>query len=268
MPAEVMLSSAAALLAYMLALWLVSLRLHDVSVVDPAWGSGFAIVALIASLSGDGDPGRRALAAALVSVWGLRLTVHLLRRKLHEPGEDPRYGDMRAGHGERFGLVSLGTVFVLQGALIWVVSLPVQAIGWRHGDLAALDVAGALAWAVGFAFEAVGDLQLARFKADPANRGRVMNRGLWRYTRHPNYFGDFAMWWGIYALALAAGAWWTAVGPLVMSTLLIRVSGKALLEARMQSRPGYAEYVARTSGFFPRPPRRGSAQARPEGSSK
>jgi steroid 5-alpha reductase family enzyme len=190
----------------------------------------------------------------------LRLTVHLARRNLGK-GEDRRYAEMRRRHGDRWPLRSLIVVFWLQGALMWVVSLPVQ-VGMTDptpAGLGALDWAGAALWSVGFAFEAVGDLQLTRFKADPANRGKVMDRGLWRYTRHPNYFGDFCVWWGIWLVALSTGsAWWTAVGPAVMSVLLIRVSGAALLERSLiRRREGYADYVARTSAFFPWPPRRG-----------
>ena len=253
---EVLGVSAGALLAYVLALWLVSLRLRDVSIVDPAWGVGFVLVAWLAFALGHGCRGRRLLLAVLVSAWGLRLGAYLLARKLRERREDPRYSRMRAHHGERFALVSLGTVFLLQGALIWVVALPIAAAAPQPDRLDVLDALGAAIWAVGLVFEAVGDHQLARFKADPANAGKVMDRGLWRYTRHPNYFGDFLVWWGVYLIALSTGgAWWTVIGPLVMSTLLIRVSGKRLLEHHMRARPGYAEYVARTSGFFPRPPR-------------
>jgi steroid 5-alpha reductase family enzyme len=258
--AEVLLVSAGGLLGYVLALWALSLPLRDVSIVDPAWGAGFVIVALLALAIGQGCHGRRLLLAVLVTLWGLRLAGHLLARKLREPGEDPRYGEMRERRGERFALWSLATVFPLQGALIWVVSLPIQAAAPQPDRLGLLDGIGAAVWAVGMFFEAVGDLQLSRFKADPANRGTVMQRGLWRYTRHPNYFGDFLLWWGIYLIALSTGdAWWTIAGPLCMSTLLIRVSGKKLLEDRMRARPGYAEYVSRTSGFFPLPPRRSSS---------
>jgi steroid 5-alpha reductase family enzyme len=258
--AEVLLVSAGGLLGYVLALWALSLPLRDVSIVDPAWGAGFVIVALLALAIGQGCHGRRLLLAVLVTLWGLRLAGHLLARKLREPGEDPRYGEMRERRGERFALWSLATVFLLQGALIWVVSLPIQAAAPQPDRLGLLDGIGAAVWAVGMFFEAVGDLQLSRFKADPANRGTVMQRGLWRYTRHPNYFGDFLLWWGIYLIALSTGdAWWTIAGPLCMSTLLIRVSGKTLLEDRMRARPGYAEYVSRTSGFFPLPPRRSSS---------
>jgi steroid 5-alpha reductase family enzyme len=253
---EVMAVSAVALLGYMLVLWLASLRLRDVSIVDPAWPVGFVIVAWLAFALGDGCEGRRALMAALISVWGARLGAYLLARKLRERGEDPRYTAMRDRARASFPLVSLASVFLLQGALIFIVSLPAQGAAPRPDALAALDWAGAGVWAVGIFFEAVGDQQLARFKADAANRGRIMDRGLWRYTRHPNYFGDFTVWWGIYLLALSTGsAWWTIAGPLVMSTLLLRVSGRDLLEARMRERPGYADYVARTSSFFPLPPR-------------
>jgi steroid 5-alpha reductase family enzyme len=240
------------------ALWAVSVALHDTSIVDIFWGSGFVVVAWTAFLLVDGNGGRRLLLAVLVTVWGVRLTVHLARRNLGK-GEDPRYAAMRRRHGDRWPVRSLVVVFWLQGALMWVVSLPVQVAMTdpTPDGLGALDWVGATLWAIGLAFEAVGDLQLVQFKADPVNRGKIMDRGLWRYTRHPNYFGDFCVWWGIWLVALATGsAWWTAVGPAVMSLLLIRVSGAALLERSLTRRPGYADYVARTSAFFPWPPRR------------
>jgi steroid 5-alpha reductase family enzyme len=245
MPGVTLWLSAVALLVLMLAGWGLSLRLRDVSIVDVMWGPAFVVVAWIAFAVEGG--GRRALIAALVTVWGLRLGAHLLARKLRERREDPRYGAWRERYGDRFALVSLCNVFLLQGALVWVVSLPVQAAG--NSPLLWLGVA---VWAVGVAFEAAGDRQLAAFKADPANRGRIMDRGLWRYTRHPNYFGDFLVWWGLY---LASGAWWTVIGPLVMTALLTRVSGKDHLERAMRRRPGYEAYVRRTSGFVPLPPR-------------
>jgi steroid 5-alpha reductase family enzyme len=253
---DVLLISAGALVAYVVALWLLSLPLRDASIVDPGWGIGFVIVAWVAFAAGDGCRGRRWLLAALVSLWGVRLASHLVRRKLHERREDPRYGEWRERYGSRFPLVSLVIVFLFQGFLIWVVALPVQAAASNGDPLGALDWIGAAVWAVGGAFEAIGDRQLALFKADPANKCKIMDRGLWRYTRHPNYFGDFLVWWGIWLVALSAGGtWWTVVGPLVISLLLIRVSGKGHLEARMMNRPGYPEYVARTSGFIPWPPR-------------
>jgi steroid 5-alpha reductase family enzyme len=255
--ATVLGNSGIAIGAAMLALWLLSLRLRDASIVDPFWGAGFVLVAWLSFWGSAGDPARRALALALVTIWGLRLSVHLLARNLGH-GEDPRYRAMRAAHGDRFWLVSLGTVFALQGLLMWVVSLPVQVavasptprgLGW-------LDIAGAALWAVGFLFEAVGDWQLRRFRADPGNRGRALDTGLWRYTRHPNYFGDALQWWGLGCLGLAAGAAWTLVSPVVMTFLLVKVSGVALLEKDIaERRPEYRRYVERTSAFFPWFPR-------------
>ncbi len=246
-------------LALLTALWAVSLALRDASIVDVFWGTGFVFVAWIAYALADGSQDRALLLALLVTAWGLRLTVHLAHRNLGK-GEDYRYAEMRRRHGDAWPLRSLFVVFWLQGALIWVVSLPVQVAmaDPTPAGLGVLDWIGTVVWALGLTFEAVGDWQLSRFKADPANRGKVMDRGLWRYTRHPNYFGDFCVWWGIWLVALAAGGtWWTVVGPAVMSVLLIRVSGVALLERSLsRRREGYADYVARTSAFFPRPPRR------------
>lgn len=237
--------SALAVLVVMLASWGLSLWLRDVSIVDVIWGPAFVVVAWLCVGVEGGD--RRLLLAVLVTVWGLRLGLHLFARKRRERREDPRYGAWRERHGDRFALVSLFTVFLLQGALVWIVSLPVQAAS--DGGLV---WAGVAVWAVGVIFEAVGDRQLAAFKASPENRGKIMDRGLWRYTRHPNYFGDFLVWWGLY---LVAGAWWAVIGPLVMTALLTRVSGKDHLERAMGARPGYADYVRRTSGFVPLPPR-------------
>jgi steroid 5-alpha reductase family enzyme len=247
-------------LALLTVLWAVSLVLRDASIVDVFWGTGFVFVAWTAYALADGSQDRALLLALLVTAWGLRLTAHLAHRNLGK-GEDYRYAEMRRRHGDAWPLRSLFVVFWLQGALIWVVSLPVQVAmaDPTPAGLGPLDWVGTAVWAVGLTFEAVGDWQLSRFKADPANRGKVMDRGLWRYTRHPNYFGDFCVWWGIWLVALAAGStWWTVVGPTVMSVLLIRVSGVALLERSLsRRREGYADYVARTSAFFPRPPRRG-----------
>ncbi|HEV7751391.1 MAG TPA: DUF1295 domain-containing protein [Baekduia sp.] len=247
--------SAGAVLALLLLTWLLSLRLRDVSIVDVAWGLGFVGVAWVAFATGDGDGGRRTLLAVLVTVWGLRLAGYIGARKLRHPGEDARYGAWRTRWGDRFWIVSLFDVFLLQAVLVWVVSLPVQGASAPDGGLGVLDWLGVALWAVGLFFEGVGDAQMARFKADASHRGTVMDRGLWRYTRHPNYFGDFCVWWGVGLIALSSGAWWSLVGPAVVTLLLTRVSGKDHLERSMSSRPGYAEYVARTSGFVPLPPR-------------
>ena len=238
--------------------WLVSLIKRDVSIVDPLWPMVFVAVAWSVWLWGDGaSSGRDGLMLVMVSAWGLRLGAHLTARKWGEP-EDFRYQSLRR-RLPPFWLWSLLVVFILQGLLAVVVSLPVQEVLGDPGpsQLGWLDWIGAAVWAVGFGFEAVSDEQLRRFKADPANRGRVMDRGLWRYSRHPNYFGDCVVWWGIYLVAAAAGAWWTIAGPLVMTFLLLRVSGVALLERNIgKRRPGYADYAARTSAFIPLPSRR------------
>ncbi|CAN5893833.1 DUF1295 domain-containing protein [soil metagenome] len=238
--------------------WLESLRRRDASIVDIVWGAAFVVVAVTAAMVADGVAVRRVLLAALVAVWGLRLSAYLAWRNLGH-GEDYRYRAMRRRWGDRFGLVSLVVVFGLQGVLVWLVSLPVQlAVTANAPDtIGVLAGVGVAVWAVGLFFEVVGDAQLARFKADPANEGQVMDRGLWCYTRHPNYFGDFCVWWGIFLVAAETGIGrWGLIGPLVMSLLLLRVSGVAMLERTItKRRPGYEDYVARTSAFFPRPPR-------------
>jgi steroid 5-alpha reductase family enzyme len=243
----------------MLALWLWSLALRDASIVDIFWGLGFVAIAGLGFFltAGDGSA-RRGLIATMASLWGLRLSGYLFWRNAGR-GEDPRYAAMRRRWGGRFWWVSLFTVFALQGVVMWIVSLPVQ-LGQLApgGPLGALDALGFALWALGLGFESVGDAQLARFRADPANAGRVMDRGLWRYSRHPNYFGDFCVWWGIFLVALST-RWgiWSIFGPALLTFFLLRVSGVPLLERDIeQRRPGYAAYVARTSAFFPRPPRR------------
>ncbi|MBW1596015.1 DUF1295 domain-containing protein [Streptomyces sp. JJ38] len=252
--------SAAGALGVMLVTFAVAVRRGLHRVVDIAWGPGFAVVALTSfALSADGgDPGRRLLVTALTLVWGLRLAAHIARRGRGH-GEDPRYEKLlaRAPRGVPRDVYAFGVVYLLQGFLVWLVSLPVQAAAHLPRGLGPLALAGLLLWLTGFVFEAVGDRQLARFRADPANRGRVMDRGLWAWTRHPNYFGDACVWWGLFLFAAADPAVAAAVlvSPVVMSLLLTRGSGKRLLEAHMADRPGYAEYAARTSGFFPRPPR-------------
>lgn len=243
---------------YMLGIWALSLAKHDVSIVDVGWGLGFVGIAAVAHVTGGGWEGRQRLVLLLTALWGLRLAVYLLWRNWGEP-EDYRYQRMRRHHGRRFPIVSLYSVFGLQGLLLWIVSLPVQVAqaAPEPARLTAFDLLGVALWGAGMFFEAVGDLQLAHFKADPVNRGQVMDRGLWRYTRHPNYFGDCCVWWGLFCVALSTGAAWSAIGPVVMTILLMRVSGVPMLERGMEKRrPGYVEYVRRTNAFFPWRPRR------------
>ena len=239
-------------------LWVASVVLRDVSIVDPAWGPAFALVAVIAAITGSGDGGVRWLLAAMTVIWGLRLGGYLLVRKRAEPEEDRRYQAIRERKGDAFIAYSLVAIFGSQGLLVLIISLPQQVAAGRPGSLSAWVVAGIVVWAIGVFFEAVGDEQMRRFKADPAGHGQVMDRGLWRYTRHPNYFGDFCVWWGLWLVAVTAGGtWWTVIGPLIMSGLLIQGTGKKMLERDIaQRRPAYADYVERTSGFVPLPPRR------------
>jgi steroid 5-alpha reductase family enzyme len=246
-----------AVVATMIVVWLLSVAKRDASIVDPFWGLGFVIVAVTAVRLNCPATVRAMLLVVLTCVWGLRLSLFLLRRNWGH-GEDRRYQAMRAYHGPRFWWVSLGSVFVLQAIILWFVSLPIQvtASQGNTSELNWLDGLGTLLWAVGLSFEAIGDWQLARFKADPANAGRVMDRGLWRFTRHPNYFGDFAVWWGLYLIAATGGAWWTLLSPLAMTFLLLKVSGVTLLEKTITDRrPEYANYQAHTNAFFPGVPR-------------
>jgi steroid 5-alpha reductase family enzyme len=253
---QVFLANLLAIAMAVTALWGVSLLRRDASIIDIFWGLGFVLVAWNSlNISGVSSP-RTLLLVLLISVWGLRLSSYLAWRNLGKP-EDYRYAAMREHHGKRFPLVSLLTVFVLQGALMWIISLPFQVGIVRIQEWNVLATVGVVLYAVGVFFEAVGDYQLARFKANPGNKGRVMDKGLWRYTRHPNYFGDFLVWWGFYLLAAEPRSWWwTIIGPLLMSWLLIRVSGVRLLETSLRSRvTGYAAYVGSTSAFFPLPPK-------------
>lgn len=253
MTGDIALATAGGIALLMIVVWLISLFAKDASIVDIVWGLGFVLVAWIAVRQREGTDIRTLLAAILTTVWGLRLAAYLAWRNLGK-GEDFRYQAMRRKYGSRFALISLFVVFGLQGVLMWIVSLPVQAAS--GGPLVWLDWVGVAAWFTGLCFETIGDLQLAAFKRDPKNKGQVLDSGLWRFTRHPNYFGDFCVWWGLYLIAVASGAWWTIVGPAVMTALLVRYSGAGLLEKSIgKRRPGYDEYVRRTNAFFPGPPK-------------
>jgi steroid 5-alpha reductase family enzyme len=259
MLAPVLLASAGAIALLMITTWLVSLLVHDASIVDIVWGLGFVVVAATAAIVGDGFDERRYVLLVLVGVWGLRLSGYLAWRNLGH-GEDFRYVAMRKKFGGSFWWISLFQVFMLQGVLMWIVSLPVQlsATAVEPATFGPLAFAGVAVWTVGLLFETIGDAQLASFKSEPHNKGRVMDKGLWRYTRHPNYFGDFCIWWGIFLIAAeTVPGRYGIIGPIVMSTLLIKVSGVAMLERTIgKRRPGYVDYVERTSAFFPRPPKR------------
>lgn len=246
------------ILGLMTVLWLVSLKLKNSSIVDIFWGTGFVIAAWVYYiLTPDGFLARKLLFNLLVTIWGLRLSIYILLRNWGKP-EDFRYQKWRQENGIQWWWKSFFKVFALQGLLMWIISIPLLAA--QHSPLPArltvLDYLGIVLWLVGFYFESMGDLQLARFKANPANKGKVMDLGVWRYTRHPNYFGDSAQWWGYYLIAAAAGGWWTVFSPFLMTLFLLRVSGVALLEKSLESRPGYKEYIEKTSAFIPWIPRK------------
>ncbi len=237
--------------------WLLSLRLQDASIADVAWGLVFVTIAWVGFSIGEGEPAML-LATLMTTVWGLRLAIYIgLRNSGH--GEDRRYAAMRARRPGNFWIWSLFGVFLLQGLLAMIVSLPLQSLAVSdNGAIGIVCLAGVGVFLFGLGFETIGDAQLSAFRRDPASQGEVMDAGLWRYTRHPNYFGDAVVWWGLWLVAVGAGAGlWTALGPALMTFLLLRVSGVAMLESDIAGRrPGYAAYVGRTSAFFPRPPSR------------
>jgi steroid 5-alpha reductase family enzyme len=248
----------AVILGLMVILWLVSLALKNSSIVDIFWGTGFVIANWVYfALTPEGFGPRKWLIAILVTVWGLRLSLYILWRNWGKP-EDFRYRKWRDEAGSSWWWRSFIRVFLLQGVLLWIISVALLAAqrGAAPATLTFFDLLGIAVWLVGFFFEAAGDLQLARFKANPANKGKVLDSGVWRYTRHPNYFGDAAQWWGFFLIAASAGGWWAFYSPLIMTFFLLRVSGVALLEKTLETRPGYKEYIERTSAFVPWFPRK------------
>jgi steroid 5-alpha reductase family enzyme len=234
-------------------LWLVSLGQRDSSIVDIAWAPGFAIISWSNALLAGTNGLRAWLVLALVTLWAFRLALHIAAR---HHGEDHRYTAMRAKHGVRWWWWSLFQVFWLQALLCWLISWPLQLAVTRTAPLNILDAVGFTIAAAGFLYEAIADWQLQRFRTDPANKGHVMDRGLWRFSRHPNYFGDALMWWGYFLIGLATSdAWWSIFAPIAMTVLLLRVSGVSLMEETITDRrPKYADYIRRTSAFVPWPP--------------
>jgi steroid 5-alpha reductase family enzyme len=250
------LTGLGALLVVAVCGWLVSLPLRNVSLVDSLWSLKFLLCGVVyAALAHTGGP-RTTWMLALVAVWALRLSLYITWRNRGH-GEDRRYQAIRRNNEPGFAWKSLYIVFGLQALLAWVISLPLLAAANSRSPLGALDLLAVGLWGLGMVFESVGDWQLARFKADPTHAGRVMDRGLWRYTRHPNYFGDCCVWWALGLLGLAGGGWWALPGPLLMMLLLLKVSGVTLLEKDIgDRRPAYRDYIARTPAFFPGRPRR------------
>ncbi|MBP9728339.1 MAG: DUF1295 domain-containing protein [Candidatus Moranbacteria bacterium] len=259
------LTLALVLWVYMTVWFVVSIVKKRNDVADVAWGLGFVLLAWVGMLTSDTVSERGMIVVLLVSIWGLRLAWHIGRRHRGKP-EDYRYAKWRTDWGRWFLLRSYGQVYLLQGTLLFLVSTPVLLIVWSGGEslfsgtgypLRFLDFVGLGIWGVGFLFESVGDRQLARFIGDEANKGKLMDRGLWRYTRHPNYFGEVTQWWGIWIMALGVPFGWVGIiGPLTITILILKVSGVPLLEQKMAEHPDFARYKKQTSLFFPWPPRK------------
>ena len=244
----------AAVVLMMIIGWLLSLVLKNVTVVDSLWGLGFVMIAWTTFLLTDGFLTRKLLIAFLVTLWGVRLSIYLTLRNWGK-GEDPRYGLWREKSGKHFLIVSLFKVFLLQALFLWAISISIQygMVSTTPEMITWLDMLGLILWGVGFIFEAVGDWQLAAFKSNPANKGKVMDQGLWAYTRHPNYFGECFMWWGIFLIAFSTpNSWWTILSPLTITAVLLKMTGIPLTEKTIVThRPGYKEYIQRTNAFFP-----------------
>jgi steroid 5-alpha reductase family enzyme len=251
--ASLWLSALPFLLALGLLAWLVATARRNVGLVDIFWSLFFLLAAFVYWEHSAPGSYRAMLVAAVVAVWGLRLAGYLALRNWSAE-EDRRYQAIRTRNEPGFAWKSLYLVFLLQATLAWLISAPLAAAIDSQAPLGALDLAGVVVACAGLLFETVADAQLASFKADPANSGRVLNRGLWRYSRHPNYFGEFCLWWGLYLLAAAGGAAWTVFSPLIMTVLLLRVSGVTLLESDIATRrPAYRDYLTQTNAFFPGP---------------
>jgi len=241
---------------YSIAWFLIAIGKNRNDVADIAWGGGFIWVALTAYFVQGVNDSRAILVFALVIIWGVRLFLHIETRNRGK-SEDPRYKAWREEWGDTHLVRSFFQVFLLQGFLLLIISLPVTlTLTQPSPPLHFLDVFGACIWLFGFLFETIGDFQLLRFKKDPVNKGRIMTSGLWRYTRHPNYFGEVILWWGIFFICLSVpGSWWSVIGPLAITYLILGVSGIPLLERRYADNPEYAEYKRRTSSFFPLRPK-------------
>jgi len=244
-----------AILVYMTGWFLVAQLKGRNDIADVAWGLGFIVAAAVSLLAAGLYPPRGVLVSALVLVWGVRLAVHI-RARHRGRGEDRRYRQWREEWGRWFVVRSFFQVFILQGLLLVVVAVPIiYANGSASVPFGLLDLAGMLVWLTGFGFEALGDWQLLRFLRDPANQGQLMTTGLWRYTRHPNYFGEVTLWWGVWLIVLSVpGGWLTVIGPLTITLLILKVSGIPMLEKGYEGRADFAAYKRRTSAFFPLPP--------------
>jgi steroid 5-alpha reductase family enzyme len=248
----------AAIMLMMTILWLISIKIRNVSIVDLFWGFGFVVVATVYFLNTEGFGTRKILLLTMVAIWGMRLSIYLAWRNLGK-GEDFRYQKFRKDFGEnRYWWYSFFSVFLLQGVLMWLISAPLLGAQFYAGnEIGLLDFIGVAIWIIGFVFEAGGDMQLAQFKANPENKGKVLSTGFWHYTRHPNYFGDAAVWFGYGLICLSAGSYIPVLGTVLMIALIIKVSGVTLLEKTLNTtKPGYKEYVRKSSAFIPWFPRK------------
>jgi steroid 5-alpha reductase family enzyme len=254
---KIVLYQAQIIFVYAVTWFLVALVKRRNDVADIAWGGGFICAALTAFLARGVHAGRAYLLLGLVTTWGLRLMLHIGWRNRSKP-EDHRYRLWREEWGDSFLIRTFLQVFLLQGFLVLVISLPVTwSLTHISPPFGSLDTIGFSLWLRGFFFEAIGDFQLLQFKSNPANKGRIMTSGLWRYTRHPNYFGEVTLWWGIFIICCSVpGSYWTVFGPLTITYLILKVSGTPMLEKRFADNPEYAEYVHNTSAFFPLPPKK------------
>ena len=256
---QIWLQALLVIVVLMTLIWIVSVIIKNVSIVDLFWGPGFVLSAAYYFLKTAGSGDRKILLILLVSVWGIRLALHLAMRNLGK-GEDFRYREFRSKYGEkRYWWISFFQTFLLQGMLMWIISLPLLGAMYYSPEKAPgiIDYLAIAVWTTGFVFEAVGDMQLTSFRSDPLNKGKVLDTGLWKYTRHPNYFGDSAVWWAYGLFSIAAGGYIAAIGSLIMTALIIKVSGVALLEKSLSTtKPQYRDYIEKTSAFFPLPPRK------------
>lgn len=251
---QIYLNGLIGILTLMTILWIISVFIKNVSIVDMFWGFGFVMTNIVYYISTDIQYLRHYFLLILVFLWGMRLSIYLAKRNIGK-GEDFRYQEFRKNYGEkRYWWISYFQTFLLQGILMWIISLPLLGANYytNSDSISIFDYIALIFFIIGIIFEAGGDFQLSKFKKNPANKGKVLNTGLWKYTRHPNYFGDSAVWWSFAFFSIAAQSYWTIIGSIVMTLMIIKVSGVALLEKSLKTqKPEYQEYIRKTSSFIP-----------------
>lgn len=256
---EIYFQGLGVVIVLMTVLWIVSVFIKNASIVDPFWGMGYFVSVLWYFMQTDGLSTRKILVVILVILWSLRLSIFLGWRNFGK-GEDFRYQQFRKDYGEhRYWWLSFFQVFLLQGILLWIISAPLLAVQYYSSDSALnfIDYIAIAVWVIGFIFEAGGDYQMTSFKSNPENKGKVLNTGFWKYTRHPNYFGDATVWWAYGLFSLASGSYWPLIGSLIMTLLLLKVSGVSLLEKTLkETKPEYKDYILKTNAFIPWVPKK------------